>query len=193
MLKHIQQKLFAMRAIDEKVREELAADGSLFDGYHNRMEQVHRANAHALRAMIEEHGWPNEELVGSDGAEAAWLVAQHSISEPSFMRLCRRQLDEASRAGLVPRWQYAYIDDRIQVFESKAQRFGTQIDLKPEGAVVHELEDPDQVDAWRQEVGLGSIAVVIAKAKDASLPSLEEYSLKQAEALLWRKRVGWIQ
>jgi hypothetical protein len=193
MLKYIRQQLLIMRARDEDVRGELAADGSLFNGYHSRMEEVHRANSHALRAIIDEHGWPDERLVGSDGAEAAWLVVQHSIAEPNFMHLCRRQIDEASCAGFVPRWQYAYIDDRIQVFEGKAQRFGTQIDLKPEGAVVHELEDPAQVDAWRQEVGLGPIAAVITKAKNASLPSMEEYKAKQAEALLWRRRVGWIK
>jgi hypothetical protein len=193
MLKHIRKKLLAMRARDEQVREELAADDSLFKGYHSRMEDVHRANAHALRAMIKEHGWPVERLVGSDGAEAAWLVAQHPIGEPVFMRMCRQHLDEASRAELVPRWQYAYIDDRIQVFEGKPQRYGTQIDLKPESAVVHELVDPAHVDIWRHEVGLGSITAVIAKIQNTSLPSIEEYRATQAETLLWRRRVGWIQ
>lgn len=193
MLHTVRRQLLAMRARDEQVRTELAADGSLFEGYHPRMEEVHRANAEELRSVIEEHGWPDEDLVGPEGAEAAWLVAQHAIGEPDFMRRCRALLDEASSLGRVPRWQFAYIDDRIRVYEGKPQRFGTQIDLRPEGPEVHELEDPAQVDAWRKEAGLPAIAVAIARAQADPFPSPEEYAEKQAAALLWRRRVGWVE
>jgi hypothetical protein len=43
----------AFAAEDERVRERLAADGSLFDGYHPEMEAVHRANAARRREMEE--------------------------------------------------------------------------------------------------------------------------------------------
>ena len=39
-----------MIAEDDYVREELAADGSLYEGYHPRMEQTHRNHAARLRA-----------------------------------------------------------------------------------------------------------------------------------------------
>ncbi|MEL1263948.1 DUF6624 domain-containing protein [Pseudoxanthomonas putridarboris] len=193
MLSTVRTQLLAMRARDEQVRTELAADGSLFEGYHPRMEEVHRVSAQELRSVIQEHGWPDEELVGPEGAEAAWLVAQHSIGEPDFMRHCRTLLDEASFLGRVPRWQFAYIDDRIRVFEGKPQRFGTQVDLRPEGPEVHELEDSAQVDAWRKDAGLPPIAVVIARAQADPCPSPEEHATKQAAGLLWRRQVGWIE
>jgi hypothetical protein len=192
MIKIAQTQLLAMRARDEQVRAELAADGSLFEGYHPRMEEVHRANAQELRSVIQEHGWPDEALVGPEGAEAAWLIAQHSIGEPDFMRRCRALLDEASSLGRVPRWQFAYIDDRIRVFEGKPQRFGTQIDLRPEGPQVHELEDASQVDAWRKEAGLPAIAVVLARAQADPLPAPQEHEARRAAELLWRQKVGWV-
>jgi len=182
-----------MRARDEQVRNELAADGSLFEGYHPRMQEIHRSNAQELRSVIQEYGWPHEDLAGPDGAEAAWLVAQHSINEPNFMRRCRTLLDEASSRGRVPRWQFAYIDDRIRVLEGKPQCFGTQINLLPEGPEVHELENSSQVDAWRQEIGLSAIAVALASAQGDPLPSMEEHAAKQAAELLWRRKVGWIE
>lgn len=191
MLESLKRQLLAMQAHDLRVRSELAADGSLFEGYHSRMEEVHRANAEALRAIIGKHGWPGEELAGPEGAEAAWLVVQHAIAEPDFMRECRRLIDEASLAGRVPRWQFAYIDDRIRVFEGKPQRFGTQIDLRPDGPAVSALEDPDRVEARRREAGLGPIDESLRRLREAPLPSHDEYVAKQTEELRWRKKVGW--
>lgn len=193
MIHSVRAQILALRAHDEQVRAELAADGSLFEGYHPRMEEVHRANAQELQSVIQEHGWPDEELVGPEGAEAAWLIAQHAIGEPDFMRRCRSLLDEASSRGRVPRWHFAYMDDRIRVFEGKPQRFGTQIDLRPEGPVVNELEDPSLVDARRKELGLPAIAVVLSRAQAGPLPTPEEYEAKQAAGLLWRRKVGWVK
>jgi hypothetical protein len=192
MLPHLQTRLLAMLNRDAELRAHLEADGTLLDGYHARMEEIHRTNAEELREIIEEHGWPNQNLVGSEAAEAAWLIAQHSISEPSFMRRCRAWLDEASNAGLVPRWQFAYIDDRIRVFEGKTQRFGTQFELKPDGPEINALMDPHQVDTWRREVGLGPISEVLSRAQGSPRPSPDEYASKQAEGKTWSRKVGWL-
>jgi hypothetical protein len=54
----LRDKLVSMKEEDLRVRAELAADGSLFDGYHPRMEEVHRHNASQLREIIDVHGWP---------------------------------------------------------------------------------------------------------------------------------------
>jgi hypothetical protein len=100
-------------------------------------------------------------------------------------------IDEASRAGRVPRWQFAYLDDRIRVFEGQAQRFGTQFDLTPDGPDIHTLEDPGQVDRWRREVGLGPVSEVLARAGADPRPSATEYAARRAEGDLWRRKVGW--
>lgn len=83
----LREELLAMVRTDEQVRSELEADGSLFDGYHPRMESVHRRHAARLREIIREFGWPGHHLVGEDGARSAWLIAQHSIGEPDFFEI----------------------------------------------------------------------------------------------------------
>src|SRR5204863_4748736 len=117
----LREELLAMAARDDRVRSELAAEGSLFDGYHPRMEAVHRENAARLRGIIAQVGWPGESIGCRDGAEAAWRIAQHAIGEPAFMRECRSLIDAASLRGDVPRWQFAFLDDRIHVFEGRPQ------------------------------------------------------------------------
>ncbi len=192
MLERLKDQLLAMQAKDSEVRAELQAAGLLSDGYHFQMEEVHQENARQLLSIIEEHGWPHEVLVGQEGAEAAWLIAQHSIGEPGFMRQCRDLLEEASRLKLSPRWQYAYIDDRIRVFEGKGQRFGTQIDIKPTGPEFYQLEDPSEVSTWRKEAGLGTVRSALAKFRSCPLPSPEEYEAKQAQSNVWRRKIGWV-
>jgi hypothetical protein len=78
----LRSKLLAMRTEDRRVRQELIESGELGGAYVPRMEEVHRKNAAGLRQLIEHYGWPTEDIAGKDGAEAAWLIAQHSIGEP---------------------------------------------------------------------------------------------------------------
>jgi len=186
-------ELIQMDEYDQVVRAELAADGSLFDGYHPRMAAVHDANAARLRAIIAAHGWPTEPLVGVDGAKAAHRIAQHSINHPEFMRECRRLLDEASTRGEAPRWQFAYIDDRIRVFEGLPQRYGTQWRGGPHGLEPYPIEDPDHVDERRAELGLPSLAELSASAPPERPLNPEAARRLEEQELAWRRAVGWIE
>jgi hypothetical protein len=188
----LRDELIAMRDHDQAVRAELAADGSLFEGYHPRMEEAHRANAKRLREIISEFGWPGRALVGDEGADAAWLIAQHSIGEPSFMRHCRDLLDDASTRGDVPRWQFAYIDDRIRVFEGSPQRYGTQFRDGPDGPQPYPLEDAARVEEWCRDLGLPPLADVLARAQATPPPKPRDQAAKDAAELAWRREVGWI-
>jgi len=80
----LRAELLAMQSQDLRMRDELLATGQLDGAYSPKMEAVHRTNASRLREIIEAQGWPAEDVVGKDGAEAAWLIAQHAIGEPDF-------------------------------------------------------------------------------------------------------------
>lgn len=54
MREDLRAELVAMEADDLRVRARLAADRSLFHGYHPEMEAVHRRNAARLREIIAE-------------------------------------------------------------------------------------------------------------------------------------------
>lgn len=184
--------LLELQRRDLAVRAELEADGLLFEGYHPRMEAVHRENAAQLRRLIEEMGWPNEEVAGVDGAEAAWLIAQHAIGEPDFMRRARELVEEQAAVGKVPRWQFAYLDDRVRVSEGKPQRFGTQIELTPDGPVVCEVEDPEGLEQRRRDLGLPPVAQGLGSMVGDPRPTRGEYEMKRREEAAWRRRVGWV-
>jgi hypothetical protein len=188
---NIRNTLLRLQQRDLDVREELAADGLLYGGYHPRMEGVHRDNARQLREVIERFGWPNERLAGVDGAEAAWLIAQHSIAEPDFMRACCRLLEHEVASGEVPGWQLAYLDDRIRVSEGRPQRFGTQYEVTPTGPALCPVEEPESLDQRRLNVGLGPISERLKSMQDAPRPTAEEFARRKKEERTWRVEVGW--
>jgi hypothetical protein len=191
MSKALRKTLLTLQERDLALRTELQADGTLFHGYHPRMEALHRDNARQLRELIEKFGWPNECLAGHEGAEAAWLVAQHSIAEPEFMRTCRALLEKEVASGTVPLGQYAYMDDRIRVFEGKPQRFGTQIELTPEGPTLCEVEDPESLDARREEAGLEPTAERLQSMQNQPRPTPIEFAARKEAEKKWRLNVGW--
>jgi hypothetical protein len=108
----LRDRLLALRDHDLAVRDRLAADGALFAGYHPEMQAVHEANAAELEAIVAGQGWPTAGLVGEDGADAAWLIAQHAIGLPAFQRRCLGAIaaavaDGPRRPGRRPRWRTA--------------------------------------------------------------------------------------
>ena len=185
--------LLEMEARDQALRAELTASRELDERYHPRLEELHRAHASRLRQMIAVFGWPGFTLVGEKGAQAAWRIALHSISEPAFMRQCRDLIDIASHAGDVPRWQFAIIDDRIRVYEGKPQRYGTQLRSGPNGLEPHPLENESRVNSMRMHAGLPPLAQTIAKARAAQppVPAAEQAKRDSAE-LEFRRHAGWI-
>lgn len=189
----LREKLLAMRSDDERMRAELAATGELFDGYNPTMEQVHLKNAAELEALIDARGgWFGESEVGADGAEAAWLVAQHAISLPEFSRKCLRLIERAVAENEAEPRHAAYLDDRIRFFERRPQRYGTQSDWNADGAMeVWTLEDAGKVNDRRAAVGLSPLENLTWENEETRDNKPQNYQARQAEFEAWRERVGW--
>ncbi len=185
-------ELCALEARDLEVRARLAADGSLFDGYAAEMEQVHHENAARLRAIVDEVGWPGRALVGAAAASAAWLVVQHAIGDPAFMRAMLPRLLEAARRGDADRAEVAKLEDRILALEGRPQRYGTQYDWEPTLTAmtpINGVEDPGSVDARRAAVGLPPLAWRIPPPPGQPPPA--DWHARQRELEAWARRAGW--
>ena len=50
------------------------------------VEDLDRKHRMRLREIIGRHGWPGKSLVGTDGAQAAWLLVQHSDQDRVFQK-----------------------------------------------------------------------------------------------------------
>lgn len=195
---NLQRELLAMQAEDYRVREELAATGELFDGYNSTMEAIHLKNAMRLEEMIRENGgWFDENSVGKDGAEAAWIIVQHAISRPDLQRMVLPMIEDAAEKGEIPRSHAAYLHDRILHFEGKPQIYGTQFDWNERSEMSpHEIFEPEKLDERRAAVGLETPYSEIIKAHNAAVKKSNEiapadFAKREQEFVEWARRVGW--
>jgi len=179
----LRKEIIAMREEDLRVRQELLDAGLLGGSYVPRMEALHLKNAARLRQIITDHGWPAEDIVGKEGTEAAWMIAQHAVGEPDFQRLVLRLLQECATARRAPAWHAAYLEDRIALHEGRPQRYGSQwVDDPHDGrARPWKLADPDRVNQFRAAVGLDPLLPI----PEAGPPLPEEQQKAIEESAQW--------
>ena len=120
------------------------------------MMRVDADNTAWLTELTARRGWPGRTLVGEDGANAAWLLAQHADpeSQPAFLDLLRA----AVAAGEASATDLAYLDDRVRMHAGQPQLYGTQFIHDEQGLRPWTIEDPENLDQRRASVGLGPFA-----------------------------------
>jgi hypothetical protein len=187
-------ELLQMAQEDQSVREKLRLARTLFAGYHPEMEAVHQKNSARLQEMLALYGWPGRRLVGREGANAAWLILQHSISSPPLMRRALPLVQAAAAAGDSDSAQAALLYDRICILEARPQRYGTQYDWDQEGQMSsYPIADAAAVDNLRHSVGLDSLEENTKRIR-ASLAHEQppaDLAARRAEAKQWARKVGW--
>lgn len=193
----LRESLLHMAALDRATRSKLVETGELFSGYSEKMERVHRQNASRLSSVLDRVGWPGLDLVGPDGTEAGWRIAQHAISSPDFQRRCHRLLSEAVAARQAPAWQLAYLTDRIRFNERRPQIYGTVFDWDERGNLSPwEIEDVTAVDERREAVGLPPLEQATTKlraqAREEGNHPPDSFEARQREIHEWARKTGWI-
>jgi hypothetical protein len=125
-------------------------------------EEGDQARTERLKEILGEHGWPGFDLVGEDGEDAAWTIAQHSDLDPQFQQCALALLEIAVDEDQGSPGNLAYLSDRVSVAAGEPQRYGTQVGCaangKPKPATP--LAEPERIEELREE---------------ADLPPYEEY------------------
>jgi hypothetical protein len=124
-----------------------------------KMAQIDKDNLAWLKEVVAKHGWPGKSLVGPDGAQGAFLIAQHAVGDLEFMSKCLGLLKEAYQAGDAEGQWVALMTDRLLVLkEKKKQLYGTQLMAKDGKLVPQPIEDEANVDRRRKELGMPPLA-----------------------------------
>lgn len=195
-MKSTAKEIVALKNADLAFRNKLIQQGKLEEGYNPEMEAIHNANAQALSEIIDTIGYPTVTKVGPEASEAAWLIIQHAISQPAFMRKCAELLAEAVRENEANPLNLAYLTDRIATFEGKPQLYGTQFDWDENGAMSPKPYD-DQADQRRKTIGLNTIAeqttIMRQRVVEENQAPPMDIEKRSREYEAWRMRVGWVK
>jgi hypothetical protein len=120
------------------------------------MEEKNLAeNEKRLLELLDKYGWPTASAVTEYAAAGAALIINHSTYElrSNYFPM----LEEAFKKGEAQPLRYAKMRDRLLVEEGKEQLYGTQLEFKNLSPEPYPIENPEQVDKRRSEIGLGPL------------------------------------
>lgn len=194
----IAEKIISLKNSDLELRDRLIKSRRLGEGYDKEMKKLHTRNAEILEGIINRIGYPTADKVGQEASEAAWLVIQHSISHPDFMKKCMKLLATAVDEHKAEKLSLAYLTDRIAVFEGKPQQYGTQFDWDENGLLSPNFYDSvNEVNRRRISVGLNTLeeqtAVIRKRAQEENQQPPKDPEKRKQEMEAWKKAVGWIK
>lgn len=143
------EKLIELGKLDQEVRTgNLHWDAGI---------KIDKENLSQLKALIEKHGFPTIEKVGEQAHFSAFLIAQHSVSDVTFMHFYLDETKKRLGTGSVEDQTYAYLLDRTNEMAGKKQVYGTQGTCVDGHYEISEVEDFDKLTDIRASVGLLSL------------------------------------
>jgi hypothetical protein len=197
MNEELKSTLVTMVEEENHLKAELASDGSLYEGYPVKIRELHLNQANELERIVETYGWPKISQVGKEGADAAWLILQHSISRPDFMKRCFPVFESAVQENEARSRHLACLTDGIRYFSREPQVYGSYFDWNEKGQLCPwVIEDPENVNERRKKMGLNTLEERIKEIerdvrKNNLLPP-KDYLERQSEMNQFLKEVGWI-
>jgi len=197
VIKDLKDRLVQMMEGENRLKAELASDGSLYEGYPQQIRELHLHQANELERIIETHGWPGISLVGMEGAEAVWLILQHSISRPDFMKKCVPLFESAVQDNEASVKHLSCLADGIRYFSRQPQIYGNYFDWNEKGQFCPwVIEDPENVNERRQQAGLNTLEERIKEMEEEvrsnNLSPPKDYLKRQSEMLEFLREVGWV-
>ena len=124
-------------------------------------EEVDARNTARMKEIVTEIGWPTVSKVGEEGASNAWLLVQHADHDVAFQEECLNLMKESAE-GEVNRTDIAYLEDRVRVNQGRGQLYGTQFTQENRQHIPRAIEDEENVDERRAELGMGALSEQIA-------------------------------
>ena len=150
---------------DQKYREEISEienkygwDSKEMQDNWKIIQEKDSINLIKVCSILDKYGWLGVDVIGQNGNNALFLVIQHSdiTTQEKYLPMMR----DAVKNGKANGSSLALLEDRVALRQGKKQIYGSQIGRDTETQIhyVLPLDDPDNVDKSRAEVGLEPLA-----------------------------------
>lgn len=127
-------------------------------------QRVIRRNFPAVKNILEQHGFPGYNLVGTVSSHNYWLLVQHSDFNVRFQKNALARMKKEVKKKNASGQDYAYLVDRIALNEGRKQLYGTQVIMGEGGTKLKPCRNISDLDKRRMQVGLTPIKEYLKKA-----------------------------
>ena len=171
---------------DQDIRQEWTEAWNKFgggspsvDSIIKRMRYTDSIHLVFITKILDEKGWVGKDKIGGLANNTFFVIIQHSDlkTQQKYLPMMRTAVKEGKTEA---RW-LALLEDRVALGEGRKQIYGSQIyfNKKTNKSYVAPLDDPDNVDKRRKEVGLDPLSHYL-KQMDL-IWNLEEYKKQLPE------------
>jgi hypothetical protein len=190
----ITNELLPLDHLDQQYRNQLdetiarfGVDSKEFKTLNKNMKTTDSLNLIKVEAIIDKYGWLGADKIGHQANSTLFMVIQHAdlATQVKYLPIMR----EAVKKGDAKASSLALLEDRVAMRQGKKQIYGSQVswNMKTNERFVIPLEDPDNVDKRRAEVGLPALQIYLAEYDmkwdvekyKKELPALEEIFFKK--------------
>lgn len=192
----VTKQLLSIDELDQRYRNQIEETISRFGSdsketklLFKNMKTTDSLNLIQVEAIINKHGWLGSDKIGSQANTTLFMVIQHSELPDQIKYL--PMMREAVKKGNAKASSLALLEDRVALKQGKRQIYGSQIswNMQTDVSFVAPLEDPDNVDKRRAEVGLPSLQSYLAEMDmkwdvekyKKELPTIEEVFFKKTK------------
>lgn len=191
--KPLQKELLTIYDDDQGVRQDFMTvykdkkhDKKKIDSIGKVMIYKDSINLIKVTKILDERGWVGKNTIGSQANQTLFLVIQHSPlkTQQKYLPMMR----DAVKEGNAKATALALLEDRVALREGKRQIYGSQASMNTptRKSYIYPIEDPDNVDKRRAEIGLEPIAeyaknfdiIWDLEAYKKELPELEKLTKK---------------
>lgn len=141
------ETIIEMTEVDQKARN--AATGNCSKANYD-VRDTDARHGIQIHQIIQEHGYPTQKLIGSEGMKAFWLLIQHQDFDTKLQEDCLAHCDFESP-------QKAYLTDRVRINNNQPQLYGTQFMRSGGKLIPSPIEDVENVEERRKEIGLDTL------------------------------------
>jgi len=168
--KDITEQLLSIDELDQKYRNRIDETISRFGNNSKEAKELFKnmkttdsLNLIQVEKILNKHGWLGSDKIGSQANTTLFMVIQHSDlpTQIKYLPMMRAAVQQGNaKAGSL-----ALLEDRVALKQGKKQIYGSQVswNMETDVSFVAPLEDPDNVDKRRAEVGLPKLEIYLAE------------------------------
>src|SRR5437764_12190952 len=151
--KKLSNSLIKLSANKQQRLQDNVTDNKSGDTLIDTIRKSREKNTNDLCAIVNQYGWPTRDLVGDEGARAAFFLLRNS-STSELQRDLLPVIIAAVKKGEITKTAFAAYIDRLRLNAGLKQIFGTQATILNRFLVLFPMTDETHVDARRKQYDL---------------------------------------